>query len=331
MSIADNYVPVKELGNGTTTVFSGNWAVLNSSFIRVYLENVTTGVQVLQTLGSDYTLSFDDSGFEVTFLLAPPSTEYVVISRDIAKTQTVPYKTSKGFQGAITEGSFDKVTAMIQDIGEGTSRAILLPIGSTASTALPAPTALNLFGWNATADAIVNYTLTDFPSTAEIVTTSLANGDILTWNATAGEWQNIAGPTTFGYTLIQNANAADARTDLDVYSTTEVDNLVSAINTQTVVSSATVTPTSENDLVVVTAQAEALDIANPTGTMTQGQALIIRIKDNGTARAITYGANYRALGVTLPTTTVLSKTLYLAMVWNDTDTKFDVTGVAQEA
>lgn len=106
---------------------------------------------------------------------------------------------------------------------------------------------------------------------------------------------------------------------------------INSINTQTVASSATVTPTSANDLVIVTAQAEALAIANPSGTMTQGQALIMRIKDNGTARAISFGTNYRALGTTLPTTTVLSKTLYLAMVWNDTDTKFDVTGVAQEA
>ncbi|HCS24242.1 MAG TPA: hypothetical protein PLW48_03790 [Alphaproteobacteria bacterium] len=100
---------------------------------------------------------------------------------------------------------------------------------------------------------------------------------------------------------------------------------------QTVASAATVTPTNENDLVTITAQAEALTLANPTGTMVQGQALIVRVKDNGTARAIGYGTNYRALGVTLPTTTVLGKTLYLAMIWNATDTKFDVTGVAQEA
>ena len=329
MSIADNYVPVKELGNGSTTVFSGPWAVLNSSFIRVFLEDVTTGAQVLQALDSDYTLTFDDSGFEVDFSISSPplSTKFVVISRVIAKTQTVPYKTSKGFQGAITEGSFDKVTAMIQDIDEGTSRAILLPIGSTSSTELPSPVALNIFGWNSDATAIVNYTLTDFPTDAEIVTTGLAEGDLLTWDATAGNWVNITGPTTFGYTLIQNATAADARADLDVPSTSEV--RTPAV--QSVVSSATVTPTSDNDLVNVTAQAEALDIANPTGTLVEGQALIIRIKDDGTSRAITYGTEYRALGVTLPTATIISKTLYLAMIWNDTDTKFDVTGVAQEA
>ena len=101
-------------------------------------------------------------------------------------------------------------------------------------------------------------------------------------------------------------------------------------NTQTVTSSATVTPTSTNDLVVITAQAAGLTIANPTGLLVQGQALMIRIKDNGTARSIAYGTNYRALGVTLPTTTVISKTIYLGCIWNATDAKFDVVGLNLE-
>ena len=100
---------------------------------------------------------------------------------------------------------------------------------------------------------------------------------------------------------------------------------------QSVTSSATVTPTSTNDLVKITAQAAGLTLANPTGTFAEGQSLIIRIKDDGTARAITYGSDYRAIGVTLPTTTVLSKTTYLGIIYNDTDTKWDVVGVTTQA
>jgi hypothetical protein len=95
---------------------------------------------------------------------------------------------------------------------------------------------------------------------------------------------------------------------------------------QTVTSSATVTPTSTNDLVIITAQAVGLTLANPTGTFTEGQALMIRIKDNATAQTIAFGTNYRAIGVTLPTTTVISKTLYLGIIYNSTDSKFDVIG-----
>jgi hypothetical protein len=100
---------------------------------------------------------------------------------------------------------------------------------------------------------------------------------------------------------------------------------------QSVTSSATVTPTSTNDLVKITAQATGLTIANPTGTMSEGQAMIIRLKDDGTARTIAFDTNYRAIGVTLPTTTTISKTIYIGLVWNDTDTKFDVLGINIQA
>lgn len=100
---------------------------------------------------------------------------------------------------------------------------------------------------------------------------------------------------------------------------------------QSVVSSATVTPDADaNDMVVITSQAAALTLANPTGTPSQGQGLIVRIKDNGTSRAITYGSEFRGIGVSLPALTVISKTLYLAFIRNSTDTKWDLVGVMLE-
>lgn len=100
---------------------------------------------------------------------------------------------------------------------------------------------------------------------------------------------------------------------------------------QSVTSSGTVTPTFADDLVIITAQAAPLTLANPTGTAIPGLGIGIRIKDDGTARAITFGSQYRAIDVTLPTTTVIGKTLYLGMIYNATDTKWDVVAVAQEA
>jgi hypothetical protein len=100
---------------------------------------------------------------------------------------------------------------------------------------------------------------------------------------------------------------------------------------QSVTSAATVTPTFADDLVKVTAQAVGLTLANPTGTAIPGLGMVIRIKDNGTARSIAYGSQYRAIGLTLPTATVIGKTLYLAMIYNSDDTKWDVVAVGQEA
>jgi hypothetical protein len=100
----------------------------------------------------------------------------------------------------------------------------------------------------------------------------------------------------------------------------------------TTASSATPTPDADaHDIYTVTALAEAAAFAAPSGTPTNGQVLIIRIKDNGTARALSFNAIYRAIGATLPTTTVISKTMYLGMIYNSADTKWDVLSVIEEA
>lgn len=64
-----------------------------------------------------------------------------------------------------------------------------------------------------------------------------------------------------------------------------------------------------------------------SGAPVNGQILRIRIKDDGTARALVFDSNFRAgTDLTLPSTTVISKTLYLGFIWNATDSKFDLVG-----
>lgn len=102
----------------------------------------------------------------------------------------------------------------------------------------------------------------------------------------------------------------------------------------TITSSATPTPNADTtSLYTITALATAPTFGAPTSTSapTQGQTLLIRIKDNGTARVLAWNAIYRAVGVTIPTTTVISKTLYVGMVYNSTDTKWDVVFTVIEA
>ncbi len=82
---------------------------------------------------------------------------------------------------------------------------------------------------------------------------------------------------------------------------------------------------------VLTAMAAATTIAAPTGTPVQSQSLVFRFKDDGTARGITWNAIFRAIGVTLPTTTTASKLLYVGCKYNSTDTKWDVVSVQEEA
>jgi len=101
----------------------------------------------------------------------------------------------------------------------------------------------------------------------------------------------------------------------------------------TIASSATPTPTggSLRNFFTVTALAAGATFAVPSGTPANANKLIIRIKDNGTARTLGWNAIYRALEFALPTTTVISKTMYLGFIYNSADSKWDMVAVNEEA
>lgn len=102
----------------------------------------------------------------------------------------------------------------------------------------------------------------------------------------------------------------------------------------TVASSATPSINTDNvDIFTITALAANITsmTSGLSGTPVNGQSLVVRILDNGTARSITWGASFVSRGATLPTTTVLSKYLYVGVVWNSTASKWDCVAVSQEA
>jgi len=86
------------------------------------------------------------------------------------------------------------------------------------------------------------------------------------------------------------------------------------------------------DLFKFTALAAALNIANhSTSTPSDGEQIRIRLLDNGTARALTYGTNYVAKGGTaLPNTTVLGKNMELLFEWDSGLVKYNLMAVTQE-
>jgi hypothetical protein len=106
------------------------------------------------------------------------------------------------------------------------------------------------------------------------------------------------------------------------------------INSRVVSTASSATPTpdvSTADQYNLTALAAAATFGVPTGTPLDGQKLIIRIKDNGTARALIWNAIYRGVGASLPSTTVISKTTYVGCIYNAADTKWDAVAVATQA
>jgi hypothetical protein len=85
--------------------------------------------------------------------------------------------------------------------------------------------------------------------------------------------------------------------------------------------------------VTITAQAAAITsmTTNLSGTPTNFQKLLIRIKDDGTARAITWGASFQSGTATLPTTTVLGKTLMVGLMYDSVDAKWTCEATGSRA
>ena len=135
---------------------------------------------------------------------------------------------------------------------------------------------------------------------------------------TSGKILDVDGDTLINGTLDMNNN--------------RITNTVVNPSVQETASTATFTVNADEQTDgVLTAMAAATTIAAPTGTPVQSQSLVFRFKDDGTARAITWNAIFRAIGITLPTTTTASKLLYVGCKYNSTDTKWDVVSVQEEA
>lgn len=79
-----------------------------------------------------------------------------------------------------------------------------------------------------------------------------------------------------------------------------------------------------------TALATAITIGSP-GVSTDGKVLIFRFRDNGTARALNWNAIYRGMPVTIPTSTVANKVVYVGTKYNAAENKWDVLAVNRQA
>jgi hypothetical protein len=141
--------------------------------------------------------------------------------------------------------------------------------------------------------------------------------------------------TSFMRTLLDDANASTALATLGI--ATETLTFTNKRVTPRVVeeaSSATPSINTDNcDIFQVTALAVAITsmTTNLSGTPTDGQKLMVEVLDNGTARAITWGASFASGPATLPTTTIMSKWLYVGFEWSASRSKWICLATGSEA
>jgi hypothetical protein len=114
-------------------------------------------------------------------------------------------------------------------------------------------------------------------------------------------------------------------TDTQILTNKEIDPRVQDNNAP----SSPQTPNSDSyDVIIYRGITAALTINAPTATSpVSGRRLLMRFKDNGTARALTWNAIFvtqDATNLPIPTTTAASKTGYVLWVYNQTDNTWDL-------
>lgn len=203
---------------------------------------------------------------------------------------------------------------------------------------------------------------TDTPSLREVVTWTGVSGSDLT-----GVTRGVDGSTaqshadgalfepilTVGMWNDQRTSLLNALTTAGALDTTKVVDLTTAqtltnktLTSPTITSPTITTPkitqrvvTTTDDATAVincdvTDQYELSAVANATeftvtGTPTDGQKLIIRFKDAGVAKALTF-TGFTAMGVTIPTTTTAGKWGYVGAIYNLGATTWHIVAVGTE-
>lgn len=197
-----------------------------------------------------------------------------------------------------------------------TSKVFITPPATNATITLADTSALVTVGPYSSTFTMVGPTTVTFPTVGTLVT--LTGAETLTNKSI-----NLANNTVTGTTaLFQTALSDDDFATLT--NTVTLTNKAITKRVSTTASSATPTPTaSTDDMYTVTALAANATFGSP-GAGTNGQGLIIRIKDNGTSRTLAFNAVYRfSTDIPAPSATTISQTMYLGFIYNTADSKWD--------
>lgn len=151
-------------GNGVTTAFPFTFKVFSTADVLVVQAFTSTGAESVQTLTTNYTVALNadqnvSPGGTVTMLVAPPTGYTLTLTSQVDNLQAVDVTNGGGFYPKVLNNAFDKATIQIQQLAEKISRALKLPVSSTASADLPPPVGGSAIGWDATGTYLVNLVL----------------------------------------------------------------------------------------------------------------------------------------------------------------------------
>ena len=248
MTVSSTTTKVSYSGNGTTAVFAYTFKVFNASEL-VVITRSSAGVETTETLNTAYIVDGVDnaSGGNVTFKFntgnpsdanysttdfRPQTGETVVIKRVLPITQTTDYTPNDPFPAEVHEEALDKLTFINQQQQEQIDRSFKFAETDTGTASIPVASerASKYLGFD-------------------------TNGDVV---AVEGTSSDIT-VSTYGATLVDDADASAARTTLGLGSVATLSSIATANITDANVTTAkiadsAVTTAKINDAAVTSAK-----------------------------------------------------------------------------
>lgn len=322
-------------GTGQTTYTDGQLLIGNSSGNTLTKATLTQGTGITITNGNG-SITIANSGGTVTSVGMTVPTFLSVSPSSITTSGTFAI-TFSGTALPVANGG--------TGLTSGTSGGVLYysASGTLASSGVLAANAIVLGGGagatpatTTTGTGVVTAIGNNVNTTGGLVTQSgtLASSALLLGG---GSGSAITSTTTGSGVVTAIGNAVDAASGLTT--TTGTATLTNKrVNPRAVAAGATsgnLTPNGDTtDVFNAFGLTGAITMLTPSGTPVDGQRLMLRFEDNGTGRGITWTTTsgaYRAVGVTLPSTTTASKITYVGCVYNSTDIFWDVVAVVTQA
>ena len=140
-------------GNGTASAFPFAWKVFSAADLDVVRRNVTSGIDTVLVLNTDYTVTLNGNqntnpGGTVTLVAGPLASGFTLtLTSDLANLQPTDLTNQGGFYPEVINDSLDRATIQIQQLASEVSRSIRAPLadGSPAMVLPPSDIRSNGF------------------------------------------------------------------------------------------------------------------------------------------------------------------------------------------